>query len=256
MENDNPNIHQVPEPVQVRTYTMNHPPLAPLVSQADDRPAAAIMVGDVMMDDHIAAASQQHILRTALMASRDASPIEVVQSKKRETGILLESLSVVPIGQDWAQNLEQRMIENNAALLQGMNTLQNVNNAVLLQGMNTLQTDLRREMNVNNAAILRVMNESNADLRHSLAQLSIVTARNTNRSVLANQTIAPVPNIQGNPPPPNLFPQTLVDIATMTLPNVQELLQFYGVEWPPQATLDDKIALLCTQLGVTLQVRN
>ena len=144
-----------------------------------------------------------------------------------------------------------------------MNTLQtdlrremNVNNAVLLQGMNTLQTDLRHEMNVNNAAILRVMNESNADLRHSLAQLSIVTARNTNRSVLANQTIAPVPNIQGNPPPPNLFPQTLVDIATMTLPNVQELLQFYGVEWPPQATLDDKIALLCTQLGVTLQVRN
>ena len=70
----------------------------------------------MILDDHIVASSQQHDARKALKLS--ATPLEVVQSKKRKTRVVLESLNLVPVGQDWAHALIQEMHDNNAILQQ------------------------------------------------------------------------------------------------------------------------------------------
>jgi D-ribose pyranose/furanose isomerase RbsD len=146
------------EPPQRHTYKKNYLPLARLDSKADDHPAPGLVVGDAILNEHIVAATKQYQARKTLAVAHLASSLEVAEAKKRETGIILESISAVPVGQDWAQNLEQRMIESSAALQRGMVDLQ--------QGM----VDLRKEMNANNAVLRQEMNANNAALQQGIEQ--------------------------------------------------------------------------------------
>jgi Protein of unknown function (DUF3294) len=256
------NVEPIP---QVRTYTMNHPPLAPLESQANDHPAAGIHVGDEILDEHIAAASQQQNFRTHLMLYNQANPLEVVASKKREASIVLESVSTVPIGQDWARDFERQMMASNDILQQGMRGLQdamNANNATLRDEMNANNATLRDEMNASNATLQQGMNASNATLRRiendvnsiriDLTRLSAQTARNSNRNLLAIETIVPIPNNQGQIPPPDIFPRLQADIGSMEEAHVNELLEFYGILPARRESLDAKKGLLCRQLGFVI----
>lgn len=241
------NVEPIP---QVRTYTMNHPPLAPLESQANDHPAAGIHVGDEILDEHIAAASQQQNFRTFLMLSNQANPLEVVASKKREASIVLESVSTVPIGQDWARDFERRMMASNDILQQGMRGLQdamNANNATLQQEINASNATLRQM----SESVVRIENDVNA-IRIDLTRLSAQTARNTNRSLLAIETIVPIPNNQGQLPPPDIFPRLQADIGSMEEAHVNELLEFYGILPARRESLDAKKGLLCRQLGFVI----
>ena len=63
-----------------------------------------------------------------------------------------------------------------------------------------------------------------------------------------DDTIMPVLNIHGDPPPP-LFPQDRRDIDNMEEPVVNELLNFYEIQHARRATLGAKIILLRRHLG-------
>ena len=229
-------VEQIPQ-AQLRTYTMNHPSLAPLVSEANEPPAAAINAGDVITDDHIAAASQQHTHRIAWMMSNKASELEVVASKKREMSLLLESVSTVPVGQDLAQALMEGMRQNTAALQQVNERLEQVNER-LEQGMRENTAAVQQV----NERLGRIENEVNG-IRGPLTQSLIHSSRNTNSSLMFNEPIVPVQNNQGVLPPEDLFPQFQNDILT-----------FYGVERARRSE-DIKKSMLCSHLGLTYRVR-
>jgi hypothetical protein len=89
-------------------------------------------------------------------------------------------------------------------------------------------------------------NENTAALR----QLSIQTARNANRSLLADETITPVPNNVGDLPPADDFPQLQLHIGLMTAERVNRLLAFYGIVPQGPPNLNRKKALLCSHLGL------
>ena len=186
-------------------------------------------MGDEILDEHIMAASHQHNHRKALLESHRATPLEVLASKKRKTGLLLESVSTVPIGPDWAQ-----------AILQGMNER-------LTENTNTLR--LVNERLTENTNTLRLTNVRVDQMELSLIQLSIQTARNTNRSLSPREIIALVPNPLGVLPRDGLFPRTQTDIVSMLLREVDELLTFYNIV-PNQVThLRGKKAILVSHLG-------
>ena len=235
--NEMENVDPIP---QVRTYVKNYPRLTPLDSQENDHPAAAINVGDEILDEHIMAASHQHNHRKALLKSNHATPLEVIASKKRKTGLLLESVSTVPIGPDWAQ-----------AILQGMND--NTNTLRLVNERLTENTNTLRLMNVRFDRMderFDRMDERFDRMDLSLIQQSIQTARNTNRSLLADETITPVVNNNGDVPPLDVFPMLQLHIGLMAPRAVNRLLDFYGIVPARRADMNHKKALLCSHLGL------
>ena len=256
------NVEPIPQVPPVRnTYKMHHPPLPPLVSQANDHPAADIRMGDEILDDHIVAASLQQQSRTVLMLSNQASLHEVVASKKREASIMLESVSTVPVGPDLAQALLQGLNENTAALQQlNERTTENI---AALQQLNERTTEnttalqlLNERMDESNATLQRVNERTtriefdvNA-IRTDLSSLSLQTIRNTNRSLRGTEMIVPVPNHQGVPPPAAVFPHVQSDIVSMEECDVHTLLTFYGILPARREDLDTKKRLLCRHLGL------
>ena len=265
------NVEPIPQVGVRTTYAMNHPPLAPLDSRANDRPAAGIMVGGEILDDHIAAATLQEYSRTVLLLADQATPLEVVASKKRVASIMHDSIGAVPLGPDWAQALIQGMENNFAALRREMNENtaalrqeMNENTAALRQEMNENNAALRQEMNEINAALRQEMNENNATqwqalqlisngvttIRNDLFSLSIQTMRNINRSRLRTELIVPIPNQHGAPLPPDLLLLLQSDFVLMEEQDVDALLNFYNILAPQQETLDAKKRLLCAHLGV------
>lgn len=92
-----------------RTYTKNYPALAPLASGEEDNPAVEINVGMEIRDEHIVAASRQHSAREHLRGFDLATLLEVTARKKRLAGLINESVSTLPIGQDWADMLAREM---------------------------------------------------------------------------------------------------------------------------------------------------
>jgi hypothetical protein len=204
MANVNPNL----------LYTLKHPALPPLASGEDDYPAVAIRGGDAIQDEHITAASKQHMTRETLSKSNLATPQEVTASKKRETAVIVDSFGLAPAGQGWAQ-------------------------------------DIMREMRQNHQALLQEMNRMNRRLNGRLDVLCVQTSQNTNRAHGAREGIVPVPNDQGEMPDPALFPVSEAAIISMPLRRVDALLVFYGVRPPPRTGINTKKSLLCTKLGLS-----
>jgi uncharacterized phage infection (PIP) family protein YhgE len=231
------------------------------VESPKKHPVAGVIAGNAATpDEHIVAATKQRHNHKTLAVSNLTSPSEIVKSKKRQAGAEVESSRDVSVGHDWAHNLEQRLMESNTKLQQKMEQRMKENNAILQQEMVELQQGMEQRMIENSAALQQEMNKLQkgmVDLRqimnaHSAAmiQLSIQTARYTNQTLRDNQTIFPVPNHKGNPPPTDLFPRYQSDISNMSLPQVEALLQFYKIIFLRGATLDEKKALLCTHLGL------
>ena len=197
-------------------YTLNHPALLPLASGENDYPAVAIHGGDAIQDDHITAASKQHITRESLLKSYLATPEEVTASKKRETAVIVDSFGLVPAGEGWAQDIMR----------------------VLLR----LDDRLTR-MDERLTQRLTRMDERLMRMDGRLAQI-------TNRTHTAREAIVPVPNDRGEMPDLALFPVSEAAIISMPLRRVTALLVFYGIEPPPRASLQIKKSLLCAKLGL------
>ena len=135
-----------------------------------------------------------------------------------------------------------------------------------VHGMNENFTALRRDiaalrhdMNENNTAIQLIENDVNIirndvnGIRNDLNLLSIQTLRNTNRNLLGTtvEMIVPIPNQQGQPPPLDVFPRFQTEIAAMEEPDVNILLNFYGIlPTTRRDTLHTKKVLLCRHLGL------
>jgi hypothetical protein len=226
-----------------RTYTMNHPPLAPLASQVHDHPAEEVLAGMEILDDHIAAASMQKYSRTALMITNQATQLEVVAATKRETSLVLESVSTVAGAPLWAQALALQMNRNFDNLRQEINDIrQEMNDS--LREMNNSITALRGQMNNLEDDVRGIRNDVNA--------LSVQSIRNTNRNRLENDTIVPLRNHQGQLPPHDVFPQYPSDILTMEEQDVNTLLDFYGIiPETRRDSLNTKRRLLFQHLGLT-----
>jgi hypothetical protein len=248
-ENVNPNIQAAPVPV--RTYTKDYPSLAPLASnQVEEHNAERIRGGEEMLDDHIVAASTQHYFRQGYLQIHLATPEEVVAAKKRETAILLESVGTVPVGQE---NLIRIINENHQGLLrefqqgllrefQQMEVRLEERQQGLLREFQQMEVRLEERLT-------RIENEVNG-ISASLTLASIQSSRNTNRTLAANENIAPVLNDQGASPPERWFPRLPEDIVAMDEANVDELLRFYGIAPGRRANLNRKKYLLCSKLDL------
>jgi hypothetical protein len=140
----------------------------------------------------------------------------------------------------------QEMKEENAALRQEMNA----NNAALQQEMSTGLEAIRQEMKKGNVVLQQGINANSS----AMIQLSIQTARHINRFLRGHETIFPVPNNQGNPPPKDLFPRCDNEISDLLMPRVEALLQFYEISFSRGAKSNDKKALLRAHLGIVSQL--
>jgi hypothetical protein len=191
---------------------------------------------------------------------------------------------VVPVGQDWAFHFEQRVMENFAALRQDMNTnveavrrdmttsiaevnanVQNLHQqfVIAFQLLNAMISNVQRESNANNAAfqllnamVANVQRESNtniATLQQNMNANNTILMyhllRNSNRSLLGDEEIIPIPNNQGQPPPPAIFPRFQSDIVFMEEADVNALLDFYNI-LAQQDDLNSKKRLLCRHIGI------
>jgi hypothetical protein len=274
-ENVNPNIQAAPVPV--RTYTKDYPSLAPLASnQVEEHNAERIRGGEEMLDDHIVAASTQHYFRQGYLQIHLATPEEVVAAKKRETAILLESVGTVPVGQE---NLIRIINENHQGLLrefqqgllrefQQMEVRLEERQQGLLREFQQMEVRLEerltRIINENHQGLLREFQQMEVRLEERLTRIenevngisasltlaSIQSSRNTNRTLAANENIAPVLNDQGASPPERWFPRLPEDIVAMDEANVDELLRFYGIAPGRRANLNRKKYLLCSKLDL------
>jgi hypothetical protein len=110
--------------------------------------------------------------------------------------------------------------------------------------------NLNRNMNLTLGAV----NENRAaiaNLTQTVIPMSIQVAKTTNRNLGPSETIVPVPNLRGEFPPENLFPHSQDQIAAgMQANHVEELLQFYEVDFPQEMPQRQKTSLLLSQLGM------
>jgi hypothetical protein len=136
----------------------------------------------------------------------------------------------LPVGQDMGQALLDRM----DGLTQAVEGL----TQTVIDNQNAI------------AVLTQTVNERFDRVNERLIPMSIQIAKITNRSLGPNDTIVMVPNLRGEFPPENLFPQTQSQIATeMQANNVEQLLRFYGVDFQRDIRLPEKKSLLYSQLG-------
>ena len=224
--------------VPIRTYTKNHPPLTPLASnQNEEYIAAGILAGEPIRDEHIVDASMQHYTRKGCMKVNRATPVEVAVSKKRKTAVLLDSIGMLPAGQEWVQALTREV--------QGMNERFTRE----MQGMNQNQQALTLEVQGMNERFTRV-DDRLTRMNVSLKELLVQTSQNTNSTRDADEDIAPVPNGNGEIPNHDFFPASEMAIVSMGVQQVDALLEFYGHLPGHQDDLNIKKSLLCKCLGL------
>jgi hypothetical protein len=251
---------------------MNHRTLQPLTSQTYDHPAAGICAGDVIQDQHFIDASVQLRYREHLHQVDLASDTEVVAAEKRKIGLLLDANFPIPVGPDLARTLLDRMDVNQTAiegLTQAVKTMDERLNSVegtvkkmderLNSVEGTVKTMDERLNSVEgtvkeNQAAIGKLTQTVVRMEGRMIPMSIQIAKSTNRNLGPQDAIVPVPNLCGEFPPEHLFPRTsstYTQIASEMPENtVNELLQFYGVDYPQNMLLDEKKSLLCYHLGL------
>jgi hypothetical protein len=127
------------------TYPVDIPALPPLASGTNDNPAPAIFEGDPLEEGHVATATIQHQTRKLLL---EASPLlatqeEVVASKGRKHSV--ESANFDKGAPLWAENLQQNLQEQMAAMQQN---LQNMEGQMtkMLQNMEGQMTKMQQNL--------------------------------------------------------------------------------------------------------------
>lgn len=256
-------------------YKLTHEALAPLGSGHDDAPAAAIIAGSKVEDQHYDAAHAQYQYRKALWTLGHATLDEVKESRKRETMVLVDSKLPLPTGGDFAQHVlnqvdafEAQMKTNNEELkasneelkaaLQALKTQMEQNHEELKAAEKALKTQMEQcheELKAANQALKTQMELNTGAIQAmnaTLIQVAIQTAKNANRSILRCEMLAKVPNDQGDLPDNLAFPQTYEDLMNMEEHGLNGLLTFYGIHLNERVDLDQRKELLCHHLGLVL----
>lgn len=173
-------------------------------------------------------AFQQHNMRRAYSKLNQATPEEVLASKKRESALILDSMGLAPVGQGWGNEVMQE--------LRAIRANQHANH----QANQASQRAIRANQRANHRAIQARMD-----------RMLVLLSQNTNRTHVAHETIVQVPNNQGEMPPDHLFfPLNEVMITSMEEDPMDALLNFYGIEPEEGATTNHKKSLLSSHLGL------
>jgi hypothetical protein len=190
------------------------------------------------------AASVQHKRRKVFHQENRATDAEVIASENRKIGLQMDAAFPLPVGQDMGQALLDRM-DGLTQAVEGLTQTANDNQTAIT---NLTQTVIDNQNAI--AVLTQTVNERFDRVNERLIPMSIQIAKITNRSLGPNDTIVMVPNLRGEFPPENLFPQTQSQIATeMQANNVEQLLRFYGVDFQRDIRLPEKKSLLYSQLG-------
>jgi hypothetical protein len=220
---------------------LSHPKLAPLATQENDRSAAEIRVGDAIQDEHLLAASVQYCQRKVLHKINLATEAEVLASKEREARIMLDRILPNPVFNQMIKQMNDGFNQVNKRLNGIEGTVKKMD-----ERLNSVEGTVKE-----NQAAIGKLTQTVVRMEGRMIPMSIQIAKNTNRTLGPNDTIVTVPNLRGEFSPEKLFPRTQGQIATeMQAQDVEELLRFYGVDFPRNTLLPMKKSLLYSHLGL------
>ena len=269
-------------------YKLTHEALAPLESGHDDAPAAAILSGSDVQNQHFEAAYTQHQYRKALSTLGRATADEVMESRKRKTMVLVDSKLPLPAGEDFALQVLNRMDDfktqmeglktqvedvktqmgdlktqveginqaNQVALTTQVEEINQANQVALttqVEGINQAnQVALATQMQALTTQMQEINQTNQAQMAVLLAPIAIQTAKNANRSLVHGcEALVQVPNNQGVLPVDLVFPQTIDNLMNMQANDVNLLLTFYGIRPNGRGpNLRQRKEILCRHLGL------